>query len=506
MPPKLTPPVQTIRGVRLGGKTDPKSTWDITLEYPSNSPKGVISSIKPNNNTNITAPSPPFALPSLVHPHIHLDKPYIHNTPAYSSLLPKTGSFQEALSSTTQAKAQFTRPDLLRRGEWLLAESVAAGVTAMRAFVEVDHTVQHTCLEAGLSLKEKWKDSCEIQLVCFAQDPVFSTEFGEQNRSLVEEAIRQYSPGQVGVLGTTPYVETSIGAAKRNIGWAVELAMETRRHLDFHLDYNLSPPEEQPEPLVWYVLDTLREKGWTSRSTSRRVMLGHCTRLSLFKEEDWTRLAREIHDDDLPVSFVGLPTSDLYMAAAPLPSGGGTKINPRGTLPIPDLIKKYALDAVLGVNNVGNAFTPWGSADPLSLACLGVGIYQAGTVADAELLYECVSTRARAAIGLSESPSPSSASDSDMSRSDSGVRLRCGDCADILLVYDVDETGCFGQCNSESKSEGQSEGQSQARSRRTVAEVVWDPPSKATRTVVSRGRVKTGALLRGSDWGFPSVE
>ncbi|KAL3451268.1 hypothetical protein BJX65DRAFT_269326 [Aspergillus insuetus] len=508
MPPKITPPVQTIQGVRLGGRTDPESTWDITLEYPSNSPKGVIFSIKPNDNTSNTAPSPPLALPSLVHPHIHLDKAYIHNTPAYSALLPKTGTFQEALSSTTQAKTQFSKPDLIRRGEWLLAESVAAGVTAMRAFVEVDHTVQHTCLETGLALKEKWKDACEIQLVCFAQDPIFSTDFGEQNRFLVEDAIRQYSPGQVGVLGTTPYVEASIEAAKRNIEWAVELAMGTGRHLDFHLDYNLSPPEEQPEPLVWYVLSILRENGWTSRSTNKRVMLGHCTRLSLFREEEWTRLAKEIHENNLPVSFVGLPMSDLYMAAAPSPSDGATKINPRGTLPIPDLIDKYALDAVLGINNVGNAFTPWSSADPLSLACLGVGIYQAGTVADAELLYECVSTRARAAIGLSETRTPysASASDSDTSGSDPGVRLRCGDCADILLLYDVDDTGCFGQSDSESKSEGESDGQSEARLRRTVAEVVWDPPSKATRTVVCRGRVKTGALLTGSDWGFRFAE
>ncbi|KAL2843637.1 hypothetical protein BJY01DRAFT_215490 [Aspergillus pseudoustus] len=482
MPPQLTPRVQTIQGVRLGISTDPESTWKITIGYPHSTQGGVISSITPTNDTTPSSNSYPLALPSLVHPHIHLDKAYIHNTPAYSDLLPITGSFREALSSTTRAKAQFTKPDLLKRGEWLLAESVAAGVTAMRAFVEVDHTVQHTCLEAGLALKEKWKDICEIQLVCFAQDPIFSTEFGDENRRLVEEAIRAYGPGQVGVLGTTPYVETSTEAAKKNIEWAVELAMEMDRHLDFHLDYNLSPLEEQPEPLVWYVLRILRERGWTSRATKKRVMLGHCTRLSLFKDEDWTRLAKEIHGHDLPISFVGLPTSDIYMAA--VPSDSATKTNPRGTLPVPDLIDKYGLDAVLGVNNVGNAFTPWGLADPLSLACLGVGIYQAGTVNDAELLYECVSTRARAAIGLS----------SASSELDPGVCLKCGYPADITLLYDVDDTGCFG------------DGESESRSRKTVAEVVWDPPSKAKRAVVYRGRVKMAALSTDCSSGFRFVE
>jgi hypothetical protein len=58
----------------------------------------------------------------------------------------------------------------------------------------------------------------------------------------------------------------------------------------------------------------------------------------------------------------------------------------RGTLQVPQMIKRYGLQAALGVNNVGNAFTPHGGCDPLSVASLGVGIYQAGTKTDAETL------------------------------------------------------------------------------------------------------------------------
>ncbi|KAL4811504.1 hypothetical protein BDV18DRAFT_129499 [Aspergillus unguis] len=348
----------------------------------------------------------------------------------------------------------------------------------MRAFVEVDHTVRHTCLDAGLSLKQKWKDICQIQLVCFAQDPIFSTEHGEENRRLVEAAITDHGTDETSVLGTTPYVETSIEASKRNIEWAVETALQNDRHLDFHLDYNLSPPGEEPEPLIWHVLRTLRAKGWTSQATNKRVMLGHCTRLSLFNEDSLRRLSAEINANHLPVSFVGLPTSDLYMANAPSNTdNAGIKTNQRGTLQIPSLINDYGLDAVLGINNVGNAFTPWGSADPLSLACLGVGIYQNGTVGAAELLYECVSTRARAAIGLSSS-NPGR---------DCGVELKPGDCADLLLLYDVDDTGLLDA--------------SATRARKSVAEVVWDPPVRTSRAVVSRGRVKMAALAGGLE-GF----
>jgi hypothetical protein len=126
------------------------------------------------------------------------------------------------------------------------------------------------------------------------------------------------------------------------------------------------------------------------------------------------------------------------------------------------MIRKYDLDAVLGVNNVGNAFTPWASPDPLFLACLGIGIYQSGTQADAELLYECVSTRARKAIGL-----PSAL----------GLTLRPGDVPDLILFYNRDETGC-----------------EVSRPRYSVADVVWDPPARLNRDVVSGGRLKPAAL------------
>ncbi|RAL09917.1 putative zinc metallopeptidase [Aspergillus homomorphus CBS 101889] len=443
-PPNLAPPTSVIGNVRLPD-SDSDSTSDICIND-----QGIIESIIPHEGKSGTAaPSAPLALPALTHPHIHLDKAYIHSAREYAHLLPSTGSFAEALSFTTQAKRLFTYADLLKRGEWLLAGSVTAGVTAMRAFVEVDQTVGFTCLDAGISLKDTWKDACTVQLVSFAQDPIFSDEHGEENLQLMEEAIRR---PQVDVIGTTPYVESSVEAAKRNIEWAVERALQHDRHVDFHLDYNLDPAKEA---LVWFVLRTLKEKGWTTRCTSKRVILGHCTRLTLFNDRDWRRLAKEIKDNDLPVSFVGLPTSDLYMAS-PSPSGDSAG-RPRGTLPVVEMINKHELDAVMGINNVGNAFTPWGSEDPLSLACLGVGIYQAGTRANAELLYECVSTRARAAIGLSPQ--------------NTGLSLKPESRADFIMFHEVDETCCGA-----------------ARPRHGVAGIVWDPPSKVSRRVITGGQ------------------
>lgn len=61
----------------------------------------------------------------------------------------------------------------------------------------------------------------------------------------------------------------------------------------------------------------------------------------------------------------------------------------RGTLHIPEMIEEYGLQAAIAVNNVGNAFTPQGNCDPLSVASLGVGLYSRGTLSDMDLLFVC---------------------------------------------------------------------------------------------------------------------
>lgn len=372
--------------------TDPGSLWDINLSF-----EGTIQRVTPHDPALLDAlkddTSSPFInghaallAPALCHPHIHIDKAYLLSHPKYTHLQIEEGTFDEAMNLTSKAKSSFEHDDLIERGLRVIDESVQAGVTSMRAFVELDPIVGLKCIEAGKSLKDKVESRCHIQLCAFAQLPLFSGEDdGKEIRGLFEEALESSSSADV--LGSTPYVEGDREKMKKNVDWTIDLALEKNLHLDFHLDYNLDP---NAEPLVWYVIDTLKAKAWTTR-TKKTIVLGHCTRLSLFKDGEWKRLREQV--GDLPISFVGLPTSDLFMMR--------TENGARGTLPVPSLIKDYDFNAAISINNIGNAFTPQGSCDPLSIASLGVGVYQAGTKRDAEILYECVSTRARNAIGLS---------------------------------------------------------------------------------------------------------
>lgn len=388
---------------------DPKAKWDLEISH------GKVVSRQPSSSSSCAS----LLLPALCHPHIHLDKPYILTSnrgglsnayPDYADLAPKSGSFQEALANTSEAKTRYTPEDLYLRGSQLLAESYSRhGVTSMRAFVEVDHVVKLKCLETAVRLKRDFAHLIEVQLCLFAQDPIFSTEHGEENRQLLLDALNKY-PDEIDALGTTPYVEQGEDGSKkleaetRNIGWAIERAINCSLHLDFHLDYNL---DESRSSSVTKVVSRLRETDWLKTNPGKTVVIGHCTHLST-RSDIIQDVSSRINDSPkLPVHFVGLPTSDMFMMGRPAMQTTeiGTSFMPhgrvRGTMQIPSMIIDFGLNGCLGVNNVGNAFTPYGDGDPLQLASWGTGIYQTGTGADAELLYECVSIRARRAIGLS---------------------------------------------------------------------------------------------------------
>jgi len=216
-----------------------------------------------------------------------------------------------------------------------------------------------------------------------------------ENFALLNEAVLRHG---VSVIGSAPYVEPSVEKAKKNINLIFDIA-DTHRidYVDFHLDYNL---DAKSEPLIYEVIAqaTRRYHRLTSSITAAshtdldyvkrpcpRITIGHATRLQLFSPDEWRALADAI--SGFPITFVGLPQSDMYMQGRAFqdePLGA-----PRGTLRVPYLAQRYGIEIAMSVNNVDNPFTPQGSLDPLSLCSFGVGIFQAATPEDIRVLMVC---------------------------------------------------------------------------------------------------------------------
>ncbi|KAJ6559222.1 hypothetical protein DFH09DRAFT_523309 [Mycena vulgaris] len=328
-------------------------------------------------------------LPSLCHAHIHLDKCFILDR---CELL--TGDFAEALKVTSQAKGSFNPDDLYARGYKLIRDSLECGVTSMRAHVEIDTVVEFACLEVGLKLNKVFRQFCDIQVAAFAQEPLFDVPDNLQpgrNYSLLVQAAE--TPG-VEVVGSAPYVEPTTEQAKANIVFVLKLAQKHGCHVDFHLDYNLDP---ESEPLIYSVISEAKKLSW---SRELRITIGHATRMQLFTPAQWGDLASAI--GELPIIFVGLPQSDMYMLGR---KEMDTLLGPpRSTLRIPYIANKYGLEVAMSVNNAQNAFTPQGSVDPLSLCTLGVALFQSATTKDIRTLTQSVTLTSKRAIGQQAIP------------------------------------------------------------------------------------------------------
>ncbi|KAH8645606.1 hypothetical protein BX600DRAFT_160504 [Xylariales sp. PMI_506] len=343
-----------LENVILPAKRDNR-LWDIEVK------DGYIHTISPSarkENVNCS-----LLLPALCHPHIHIDKSYIltcniqptsADQPDYTDLAPRSGSFSEALVNTSQAKARYTFDDLYLRGSQLLATSYRQGVTSLRAFVELDHVTKTLPLRVAINLKQDFAHLVEVQICAFAQDALFSTEHGEANRSIITSALQEYS-SDIEVLGTTPYVENSLDSSTENIEWAITTALKYNIHLDFHLDYNLDPPSSKT-PLVYTVIELLQKQEWLRRAGKKRtIVLGHCTQLTVLQNSDLASLATEIRSSGLPIHFVGLPTSDIFMMGRPMPgiqSAATSQVRPRATLQVLSMIKDFGFSACFGVNNL----------------------------------------------------------------------------------------------------------------------------------------------------------
>lgn len=291
-----------------------------------------------------------MVVPGFVDAHIHLDKALlVERAPG------REGTLAEAIRVTGEAKRRFTVEDIRARARAVLDLAVGHGTTAMRSHVEVDPIVGLKGVEALLPLRADYADRLDLQLCAFAQEGILKMPGTE---ALLREALR----AGVDLVGGCPYNDTD-GPAQVDIVFA--LAREFGTDADFHLDFS-----DEPEHLhIRYVAAKTIREGWQGR-----VAVGHLTELAACDEAEQARLIAAIREAGIAV--ITLPATDLYLMGR-----RDTRNVRRGLTPIKRLLAA-GVTVAAATNNVQNAFTPVGNADPLLLACLLVVAAHMGTEAE----------------------------------------------------------------------------------------------------------------------------
>ena len=285
--------------------------------------------------------------PGLVEAHIHLDKALLSDR-----MSGPVESAAQAIRLTGLAKREFTADDIGARARRVLDLAVAAGTTAMRAHVEVDPIVGLMGMEAMLTLKREYAPAVDLQLCAFAQEGILRSPGTE---ALLRRALAM----DADLVGGCPYNDTD---ARRHIEIVFALAAEFGVDADFHVDFS-----DEPEHL--HVREIIRQTiraGWQGR-----VAVGHLTELAALPAPEQSALIAELAAARIGV--ISLPLTDLYLM------GRRDERNARrGLTPIRKLLEA-GVPVALASNNIRNAFTPIGTADPAHLAFVGAVAAHMGT-------------------------------------------------------------------------------------------------------------------------------
>lgn len=276
--------------------------------------------------------------PGLVDAHVHLDKAFL--SPRAPGV---EGTLAEAIRVTGEAKKRFTVEDIRARARQVLDLAVRSGTTAMRGHVEVDPIVGLMALEAVLPLKAEYAPALEFQLCAFAQEGIVQSPGTE---ALLGRALR----GGADLVGGCPYNDTD---PRAHVDIVFRLAREFGVDADFHADFFDEPTHLH----VRYICEQTARLGWQGR-----VVVGHMTELAALPPAELDAIVRELAA--ARVGVIMLPATDLYLMGR-----GDTYKVRRGLAPAKRLLAGGVAVAA-ATNNVRNAFTPVGNADPALMAFL----------------------------------------------------------------------------------------------------------------------------------------
>jgi len=309
-------------------------------------------------------------IPGLVEPHIHLDKALlrgrVHN---------RSGTLAEALAATRAAKRTFTRTDIRERAEPALNMCLRHGTTAVRAQTEFDPDLGLVGLEVLLELRSTYANRVDLQVVAFPQEGIHQAPGTED---LFHEALRMGAD----VVGGVPYNDRS---AEEHIDTCFALAKRYGRPLSFHQDF----ADDATSLSVEYLAQRTIAEGMQGR-----VEIGHATALGALPPPRLAAICDLLGEAD--ISVITLPLTDLHLG------GRADSHNVRRALAPVKALLAAGVNVAAGANNLRNAFTPFGTGDPLLTALTLIPAAHLGGEDTLPRVLDLVTRNAARAIGFTD--------------------------------------------------------------------------------------------------------
>ncbi|RVU22392.1 N-acyl-D-amino-acid deacylase [Streptomyces antnestii] len=315
-------------------------------------------------------------LPGFVEPHLHLDKALL------DSVRPNPdGTLAGAIAVTGELKAAFTYDDVRARARRVLEAAVLNGTTVIRAHPDVDPIAGLLGVEVLLELREEYREVVDLQIVAFPQEGVLRSPGTEK---LLVKALAAGAD----VIGGCTYNEATLDDCHRHVRLVLDLAARHGVPADLHADF----ADDATDPR--YALAEFIAGETARRGLGGRVTLGHMTSLGGRAPEDRARAMAALADAG--VAVVPLPATDLHLSGR-----RDTHAVRRGIAPVRELWDHGVL-AACSSNNIRNAFTPFGRADPLDTALLLAQTGHLSGPADLHRVLRMVTHDAARVVGIAD--------------------------------------------------------------------------------------------------------
>ena len=293
----------------------------------------------------VAQPHPALAgrlvLPGLVEPHAHLDKALTADR-----VINARGDLDGAIEVWLPFRETVAVDDIRARARRAALRYLAHGTTLIRTHVDTGPGIGLRAIEALLAVRAELAGLVDIQLVAAASNPV-EGPLGAESRALLRAAL----DAGADLIGGGPWLSDDPAAALDTL---LDIAVETGRDLDLHLDETLDPRVLTLPALIE------RVRGGYPRA----ITASHC--VSLGSQPAPIRRAVAEGLAETGIAIVTNPITNLYLQGRTVTADGHA---PRGFTAIDDLLRAGAPLAA-GGDNLRDPFNPMGRADPLETAGL----------------------------------------------------------------------------------------------------------------------------------------
>src|SRR3989440_5777783 len=284
-----------------------------------------------------------LVVPPFIDAHVHLDAVLTVGQPRYNT----TGTLLEGIQIWSERKQSLTREDVKRRALEEIGWEVAQGTLYIRSHVDVCDP-DLTALKALIEVREEVRDICDLQLVAFPQDGIFSFPDGRQ-------LMRQAMELGCDLVGGIPHYEWMRDMGVEDVHYAFALAKEFNRDIDCHCDETDDPLSRFTEVMA---ADTI-EQGWQGRVTA-----SHCTAMHSYDNAYAFKLIRLLARAQ--VSVVANPFDNVVLQGRL-----DTYPKRRGITRVKELLAA-GVNVALGHDSIMDPWFPLGKGDMLAAAQLAL--------------------------------------------------------------------------------------------------------------------------------------